>query len=131
MDEPAPQAPSEHVSPKVHPSPSSQGRALFAWTHPLFGSQASLVQGLPSSQVVASVATHSPSLHWEMDVHAFASSQSASFGVTTHPASPQASSVHGFSSSQAMVIPAAQTPSLQVSPKVHGAPSSQSAKFGV
>ncbi len=59
------QAPSTHVSPVVHRSPSSQLAVLFAWVQaPSTGSQESSVQGLPSSQAPhasAQVAPQKPS----------------------------------------------------------------------
>ena len=48
---PARQTPPLHVSPSVHPLPSSHGPVLFVWTHTPLALQESSVQGLPSSQL--------------------------------------------------------------------------------
>jgi hypothetical protein len=56
---------------------SSQPAVLLAWVHPLDLSQASVVQGVLSSQSGAAPPTHLPVLQVSLVVQALASSQPA------------------------------------------------------
>ena len=53
-------APPAHISALVHASPSSHGAVLLGYTQPFTASQASVVQGLPSSQSSAGPAEQIP-----------------------------------------------------------------------
>jgi hypothetical protein len=103
------QTPSAHRSAAVHALPSSQGAALFVWTQPVDGSQASSVQGLPSSQATPGA------------------------GVCRHPdAGAQESDVQTLPSSQLGVpAPGRHAPPVHESPDVHALPSSHEAPSGV
>ena len=64
LSEPA-QSPSAQTSPPVHGFRSSQGAVLAVKAHsPVASTQASSVQGLPSSQVLAGVLVQTPFAHW-------------------------------------------------------------------
>src|SRR5207245_11629713 len=62
------------VSAVVQALPSSHEALLFAWTHPLAGSQESFVQGLPSSQLLGAPPWQTPAKHVSDVVQAFLSS---------------------------------------------------------
>jgi hypothetical protein len=74
---PLTQTPPAHTSSFVHASPSSQGALLFAWTHPVAGSQESSVQSLASLQSRAGPLTQAPPLHVSTEVQAFPSLHAA------------------------------------------------------
>lgn len=75
---PGVQPPGPQTSPKVQESPSSQGIPALTshgkCAQPLTGSQASLVQTTPSSQLVVSPGKHTPLLHNSPIVQALPSS---------------------------------------------------------
>jgi hypothetical protein len=102
---PAVQCPAVQVSAPLQtsPSPHAVPSLTGAWTQPAVGSQESVVQGFPSSQVSAVPAWHAPSavqVSWPS--HRVALSQARpGAGVWTQPlVGSQASSVQGLASSQ-------------------------------
>jgi hypothetical protein len=122
---PAVQAPPAHVSPTVHAFPSSQGFALFTWTHPVAGLHESSVQGLLSLQTVAAPGVQEPAAHRSPAVQAFPSSQAAVLFVWMQPVSRlQVSVVHGLLSLQFGPGPLLHVPPPHVSPTVQAFPSS-------
>jgi len=74
---PPTQRPPEQTSPVVHRLPSSHGLVLFVWVQPVAGSQASVVHGLPSSQLPPAWPTHAPFTQASFTVHALLSSHAA------------------------------------------------------
>ena len=125
---PAWQVPPEHVSPVVQALPSSHAAVLFVKTHPVAGTQLSVVQTLLSLQ--ASV----PAPGWQLPppqvspvVQALPSSQATVLFVKTHPvAGLHVSVVQTLLSLQASVpAPGWQLPPPQVSPVVQALPSLQ------
>jgi hypothetical protein len=121
-------APLLQVSPTVQASPSSQGAVLLLLTHPVAGSQESLVHVLPSSQLGAGPPTQAPPLQASAVVQASPSLQANVLLALTHPvAGSQESSVQTFPSSQTGGAPPTQAPALQVSAVVQASPSSQAA----
>ncbi len=73
---PGRQVPNAQKSPVVQSFPSSQAFALLVKTHPVPGSQLSVVHTLWSSQTTG-VPTHAPPTHVSPVVQAFASEQEA------------------------------------------------------
>ena len=105
-----------HLPASVHGSPSSSQVAPSSSVavQPLAGSQTSLVQALPSSQVPVPL-TQTPFLHESPTVQGLPSaSQSPAFSLLyEQPAAPaQASMVQGLSSSQ---VPSSVSPSQSLS----------------
>jgi hypothetical protein len=84
---PAWHSPPEQVSPSVHGLPSSQAAVLFWTLQPTVVSQLSVVQGLPSLQVVGLPPPHAPEVQVSPVVHALASSQllPSLTGIFTQP----------------------------------------------
>ena len=122
--------PPAHASPLVHKLPSLHGAGLLVCVQPLAGTQASVVHGLPSSQLGAAPPTHVPPLHWSFNVQAELSSHAIVLLLCVHPlAGLQLSVVQTLLSSQSSVLPGMQLPPEQVSvvlhalPSVHAAPS--------
>src|SRR6266571_2351768 len=102
-------------------------RVLGADTHcPVAGSQASVVQALPSSQTTG-VPEHRPSgVQASPVVQALPSSQAPpGVGTKKHSPSRQKSVVQPFPSSQRIGVPAHRPSALQASPVVQASPSSQ------
>ena len=123
---PGTQMPPEQASPDVHELPSEHGRVLFDVTQPLDGSQASVVHGLVSSQMLGAPGTHSPPTQASPTVHRLPSVQVPFvFVLTQPPVGLQVSLVHGLPSLHGRVAPATQTPPEQASPDVHELPSEQ------
>jgi hypothetical protein len=122
--------PPAHTSPAVHALPSSHALVLGACTQPApSGSQESVVQRLPSSQLTG-FPLQVPAAHTSPVVHALPSLHGLVVGVLTQPeAGLHESAVHWFPSLQSAVGPGAHTPfpsqpSLRVHalPSVHGEP---------
>ncbi len=113
-----------HKIPSSHPNPSTD--ALDAHL-PLLGSHASIVQPLPSSQVVGVPDWQRLAAQISPTVHGLPSSQTTELLVNKQfPLAPsQASSVHGLPSLQTLIRPPTHRPSTQASPKVQPVPSSQ------
>jgi hypothetical protein len=102
--------PPPHVSPEVQALPSSQGAVLFVKTHPVAGSQVSVVQALPSSHETVKP-LHEPPLHESWTVQAFPSSQASELSVWPQPAAEShVSVVQAFASSQSNAVPPTQAP---------------------
>jgi hypothetical protein len=72
------------ASPAVHAFPSSQAIVLLLNTHPVAGSQLSLVHRLPSSQTRGSP-EHAPPEHVSPVVHASRSLHALALFVNTQP----------------------------------------------
>jgi len=118
---PPAQIPPLHVSNVVHSLWSSHGMLLFVWTHPVAGSQESIVQTLVSSQSGGVPAVQVPPLQKSPVVQAFPSSHDVPVGrgVNVQPVSGlQESAVHEFPSSQTLGLPR-QFPPLHASSSVH------------
>ena len=120
-----------HKSPTVHASPSVQGSRLGAKMQPDFGSQLSVVQGFPSSQVVTVPGKHRPPLQLSPTVQTLPSLQETpSLALDVQPLTvSQVSNVQGFLSSQTTGEPT-HWPLLQVSPLVQALSSSQAPGLG-
>src|SRR5437899_2661924 len=98
---PPAQVPPLQVSAVVQALPSSHEALLFAWTHPLAGSQESFVQGLPSSQLLGAPPWQTPAKHVSDVVQAFLSShvEPSGRGLNEQPLTgSQVSAVHEFPS---------------------------------
>jgi hypothetical protein len=108
----------------VQAFPSSQAFALFVWAQPVTGSQLSVVQAFPSSQLAA-VPAQTPSEHVSPVVHALPSEQAAALFVWTQPAwGSQLSVVQGLLSLQSAAGPGRHAPNAHASPVVQTLPSS-------
>src|SRR5204863_486560 len=121
---PATQAPAWQVSSPLQAFPSEQEvpSATGTCVHPITGSQASAVQGLPSSQLGAGPATQAPARQVSSPLQAFPSEQEvpSAMGVCVHPATgSQTSAVQGLRSSQSSGVPATQAPFTQASTPLH------------
>lgn len=130
---PAAQLPPLQASPLVHGLPSLQLPLVLVWLQlPVVVSQLSVVQGLPSSQLLAEPAEQTPATQLSLLVQASPSLQSPLAAGFKQPPVPgsQASAVHGLPSKQALALPATQVPPLQLSPLVHRLPSSQAPSAG-
>ena len=132
-------APGLHT-PAEHKSPWVQSLASLHWAElatleqtPLSGSQASLVQGLPSSQPLAAPGLQVPPAQTSPLVQALPSVQVAvlELDLQLPLVGSQASSVHGLPSLQSVALPALHAPPPQTSPAVQALPSSQPATLGV
>src|SRR2546425_1208362 len=96
--------------------PSSHGTLLGACTQPVAGSQESVVQTFPSSQLRAGPPVHRPFEQTSPVVQALPSSQARVFAAWTQPLpGSQESSVQGLPSSQSSGGPPTQAPAAQVS----------------
>ena len=107
-----------HTLPSSHAVPAVTG----PWETPLIGSQASAVQGLPSSMAGGAPAEQVPlALHVSLPLHALPSEQAVPT-VTGTCETPfvglQESAVHGLPSSVATALPARHAPAMQLSPEV-------------
>jgi hypothetical protein len=102
---------------------------------PVFVSQLSAVQPLPSVQGLAGPATQSEPWQASPTVQALLSSQVPALGLWLHDQLPallmQASTVQALLSSQSWLPPPLQVPPSQVSAVVHASPSSQSVPLAV
>ena len=104
---PARQTAPPQTSPIVHALPSEQGSRFAVCVHPLVGSHASSVHGLPSLQTNAPPGRHVESPHASPIVHASPSLHAEVLGACWQPlAVSQLSVVHGFPSSQNVAGPA-------------------------
>jgi len=120
------QAPPPQVSPPVQALPSLHGSEFAVFTQPLLGSQLSLVQTLPSSQLSAGPALQVPSAQMSSLLQALPSLQGAVLLACVQPlAGSQLSVVQGLPSSQFTAAPAWHRPEKQVSPLVQALPSLQ------
>ena len=125
---PAPQEPPLQVSPTVQTLPSLQDAVLLADLQPAWASQVSVVQGLPSSQVLGPAGVQTPALQASPMVQLLLSLQTAVLLVCWQPFEmSQESSVHGLPSSQIAAVPGVQMPPAQVSPRVQTSLSEQGA----
>ena len=126
------QLPPAQVSPVVQAFPSLQDLELFAWAHPEFGSQESVVHLFPSLQFFAPPPTHVPPEQISATVHAFPSLHPELLGAFTHPTpGSQESLVQRFPSLQSGAVAPMQPPSIHESMSVQAFPSSQEATLGV
>ena len=126
LSDPAAQLPPLHKSPIVQTLLSVHTAALLGKMHPLTGSHASLVQGLPSLQPSGLPGAQDPPLHKSLIVQTLLSSQGKTLGVYLQDVSgSQESVVHGLASSQTLGVPDAQAPLLHASSMVQALPSLQ------
>src|SRR5436190_303605 len=89
------------MSPVVQASPSSQEAVLFRWTHPVAGTQESVVQTFPSLQFVGPPGWQRPPQHTSQVLQDWPSSHEAVLFEWTHPvAGTQESVVQTFPSLQ-------------------------------
>jgi len=115
---------SVHESASVHALLSLQDNVLAMFSHPVSGWQASLVQPLPSSQLVVVPAVQSATAHVSPVVQRLPSSQSAVFARKSHPvAASQVSSVQTLPSVHTLAGPEMQLPPAHASLSVHTLPS--------
>jgi hypothetical protein len=120
---PPTQAPPAHWSFVVHALPSLHGAMLFVWVQPVAGSQASVVQTLPSLQSGPGPPTQAPPAQASPVVQALPSSQGALLFAWVQPvAGSHPSSVQSLASPQSMGVPA-QTSFRQWSLPVQAFPS--------
>ena len=125
------QTPVAQLSPVVQGSPSLQAAVVVLCTQPLVGSQASIVHGLLSSQLLGLAPAHAPSLHWPGMVQMSVAPHGPVAGVDVQPLlGSHASSVQSLPSSQFLSLPL-QVPAAQVSAVVHLLPSSHGPAVGV
>ncbi len=109
---------------------SLQVAVLLAWVQPLTLSQASVVHGLPSSQLGAGPPRQLPFRHLSAVVQALRSSQLTVLLVLVQPLmGSQASLVHALPSSQLGAAPPLQAPAFHLSLVVQALLSSQLAKL--
>ncbi len=104
------------MSPKVHGLASLHGVPLSGWVKqtPVPGSQPSLVQESPSSQVFLVPGTQVLFAQRSLKVQAFPSVHGAVLALAAQPLSgSQLSSVHGLASSQVTASPGVQMPATQ------------------
>jgi hypothetical protein len=124
------QLPAAHASPFVHAFPSLHGAVLLVNEHaPVPGSQASLVQTLPSLHATGAPGWQEPSAHESPFVQALPSLHGAVLFVVTHAPVPgsQASSVQTLPSLHTTGVPGWQLPAAHASPVVQAFPSSHGA----
>ena len=123
---PGTHAPAAQTSPTVQRLLSLQPSVLLTAAQPVVGLQVSVVQRLPSSQVLAAPGSHAPAVQTSPTVQALPSEHGTLVGVNTQPpASVQVSVVQGLPSLQLKLLPAAQVPPAQMSPAVQELPSEQ------
>jgi hypothetical protein len=122
--------PSAGVSGTIaHPPPQGTIRRC---THPVAGSQESVVQELPSPHSSVDPLLQAPAEHVSPVVQAFPSSHAFVFAACAQPfAGSQESVVHPLLSSQFVAEPPAHAPLAQVSPVVQALPSSQASALFV
>ena len=113
-----------HKSTSVHGSPSSHPRpsAASTCTQPLEPLQVSMVQGLPSSQLLLAPGKQAPAAQWSPVVQRSPSVHVLATAAFLHPLpTSQESIVHTLPSSQLnAVAPGEQTPARHRSPTVQG-----------
>ena len=120
------QLPNEHASPLVQALPSVQATVLSPLTQPVVMLQLSVVQTLPSSQLIAPPDTQAPATQASPEVQALPSVQASVLLANTQPLDgAQLSVVHGLLSLQASALPGWQAPAAQTSPVVHALLSEQ------
>jgi len=107
-DGPPTHNPPEQVSFVVQALPSLHVTALLVWVQPVVGSQASVVQTIPSSQFGGGPLTHDPAAQVSPIVQAFPSSQGTVLFVNTHKPPEQVSVVHPFPSLHSVVVHSVQ-----------------------
>jgi len=118
------QPPPPQTSPLEQALPSSHAAVLFTCLQASELSHVSVVQGLPSSQLLKDKPLHSPPWQASPVVHALPSSQLKLLSLCVQPLSAaQASVVHTLLSSQASAPVGAQMPAPQTSPVVQALPS--------
>ena len=106
--------PSEQTSFSVHGFPSSHGAELLLWVHPECGSQLSVVQTSPSSQLGAGPPTQLPPAQVSLVVQALPSSHGPVLFACVQPlAGLQESVVQTLPSLQSGGGPPAQLPPEQ------------------
>ncbi len=130
---PAPaHTPAAQWSPVVHKLPSVQVfSSLLVAVQPLAGSQLSLVQALPSSQVKGTPDAQLPDLQTSPSVHASPSEHAPPMNGCWQPSlASHKSAVHGFWSSQSSNAASWQAPKTQWSPVVQMLPSSHGPGIG-
>ncbi len=119
-----------HASLAVQALLSLQALVLLIYRHlPEVASHESVVQGLPSSQVVNDAGTQAPFWQPSPRLQALPSSQSKPSGLATHLPllMSQLAVVQGSLPEQTLLAPGAQAPVLHVSLKVQALPSLQGA----
>src|SRR5207247_5472767 len=99
---PAAQVPAEQTAPTVQALPSLHGAVLFTCAQPVTGSQASVVQTLPSSQLTGECVQPVTELH-PSTVHALPSSQLGAGPLTHAPPDPGSPTAQALASPQPTV----------------------------
>jgi hypothetical protein len=103
---PPTQTPPEQWSLEVQMLPSSHGSELFVWVQPVDGLHPSVVQTLPSSQLIVGPPWHVPALQTSFAVQALPSLHGAVLLWWKQPlVGLQPSSVQGLPSSQLIDAP--------------------------
>ncbi len=126
MSPPGRHVPPEQTSPWEQMLLSVQVLALGKWVQPVVMSQASSVQGLPSSQLASAPPLQLPFAHTSANVQAFPSVHDHAFGAYLHPVlASHVSVVHTLPSSQFFGLPPVHALFQQLSFVVHALPSSQ------
>lgn len=126
------QPPFWHTSLIVQTFPSLHGKGPARCTHPLFGSQVSIVQGLLSSQTRPAPGTHLPPAQVSPLVQALPSLQNCPPGTTMQPfALSQVAVEQTFGATHTIGPPPWQAPNWQCSPCVQASPSVHGAVLGV
>src|SRR5262249_33831370 len=125
---PGAQSPAWHVSAPLQTVASAQAvpSATLTCLQPVTGSQLSVVQGLPSLQLRAVPAAHTPPWQVSAPLQTFPSLHAVPFsrgGFAQPVTGSQLSAVQGFESSQLMGGPAMQTLLWQVSAPLQTLPS--------
>jgi len=105
VDPPPEQLPPLQASPEVQALPSSHGLLLLVCVHPVPESHASVVHGLPSSQLTAGPPWHEPPLHASLEVQASPSLHDAELLVCPQAPAPSHSSVVQALSSVVHAVP--------------------------
>ena len=122
---PAPQIPPEQASSTLHGFPSLHGAVLSVCLHPVRGSHASSVHGLPSPHAGGGPPTQLPPAQLSFVVQASSSLQGRALFACTQPvAGLHESVVQTLPSPQAMNAPV-QLPAAHASPLVQALPSLQ------
>src|SRR6266850_2173419 len=131
---PGVQAPALQISSPLQTLPSEQevpsGSGLLK--QPVAGSQASVVQALPSLQTSGVPGAQRPCSQVSEPLQASPSEQEvpSATGVWMQPLGPQESAVQGLLSSQLRVVPGVQAPALQISSPLQTLPSEQEVPSG-
>jgi len=123
---PGTHVPPEQVSPCVHTVPSEQELLLFGFWQPVRASQVSVVQSLPSAQVLATPGAQTPPAQTSPSVQTLPSVQERALLTCAQPlAAMHESVVQSLPSLQLGGAPPTQEPTAHASLSVQAEPSSQ------